>query len=120
LTNCPATGGRSVRFDPAHSYTTESYGCVAPPFETFFVEARTEADGSNIQRGCVVTQMQKYENVMAQALPGSKWVLLFTCWLRLDGRLMPFAGAPILHLDERGRILDDTRKIGTIFLPTTS
>jgi hypothetical protein len=103
--------------DPDHSFSAESYGCVAPPFETFFVEARTEVDGSSILRGCVVTQMQNHANVMQQALPGTKWVLLFTCWLRIDGRLMPFAGAPILHLDERGRILDDTRRIETVYLP---
>ena len=78
-------------FDPDHSFTAESYGCVAPPFDKFFVEARTEVEGTSVLRGCVVTQMQTYENVLQQALPGSKWVLLFTCWLRINGSLMPFS-----------------------------
>jgi hypothetical protein len=94
-----------------------SYGCCAPPFEQFFVEARTEAAGQVVERGMLCSDITDrlddgWSRYTVTPPEGTRWILQMDGFMQLNGRgLIQFAGHLWTHLDQDGRILDDTNEM---------
>lgn len=104
------------------SYPAASYGVVAPPFKTFFVEAQTsvEIQGQRhvVDRGMIVTDMSQIVRergpVPGTTPPaGTHFYLANYGYLYMKERgLQSYTGAVVLiHLDKEGYILDDTERL---------
>lgn len=98
------------------SYAAADYGIVAPPFSAFFVEATTLYDGAPVQRGMVVydrsAQIRADGPLRGERVPGgTHWHLHLYPFLysRHIGGLQDYGSPTVLiHLDQAGRLLDDT------------
>ena len=127
----------------AVSFDAESYGIVAPPFDTFFVEAETvvhhSAGVQMIQRGLLfeVSDTAPVEKLRV-LYDNACWVYIMTAYHYQDSLVLPDGSrlrppavetkrGPILqlygfrrtnghifaHLDEQGHILDDMSGVHT-------
>lgn len=96
-------------------YDAVFYDRVAPPFEAFFVEARTTIAEQTVERGVLVRNVTADDRVvqdehLAQDVTRpatTHWVLTMHAFLRVDEQ--PIAtpmGQAFLHLDHGGYILD--------------
>lgn len=102
-----------------------SYGVVAPPWRSFFVEARTTVGKQVVDRGVLVQDMTRDERIVQNlhlhglARPaGTHWVLGFHGFLRIDASdLVLFPGMAFLHLDEQGFVLSDTDRVQIVHYP---
>lgn len=116
-----------------YSPPASEYGIVAPPFKKCFIEATTHAYAqcwlnprtilpeSYTQRG--VALYDASDDPLAEALitaehrrtrpAGTRWTLaLFGyIWTSVTRELLTFPGPAFVHLDEKGRILDDMSKL---------
>jgi hypothetical protein len=107
------------------SWPAASYGVVAPPWPTFFIEARTTVRGQIIDRGMLVQDMTSDPRVMQNlhlhglARPaGTHWVLGLHGFLRVDASdVILFPGMAFLHLDAQGELLDDTEQVQVVRYP---
>lgn len=95
------------------SFPAAYYGCVAPPFELFFVEVRTRFQGVDVYRGSAVRTATRDEFVDVQAggveLDMVRWQYAITGYMWMQGwqGIRGYPGLAWLHLDQEGYLLDD-------------
>lgn len=124
------------------SFDAGSYGIVAPPFDSFFVEAETvvhhDAGTQMIQRGLLFEVWDTNPMKELKALYDARWVYVMTPYLYHDSLVLPDGrrwrppmveskrgamlqlygltrtnGYIFIHLDEQGHILDDMTRVHT-------
>lgn len=100
------------------SPTAESYGCVAPPFETFFVECVTMIRAVPVYLGLAVGVVRNPRGAgVGVAVPdGTHWQLGLTgyAWRREWPGVRGHSGIALLHLDREGYLLDDMKRVTCI------
>lgn len=107
---------------PGETPTAESYGCVAPPFPLFFVEAATRIGRERILRGTVVSAVD--DNQDNKSLPTLVddpsqvyWQFIATSYVareRTGFAIQGYPGAMLIHLDKGGYILDDMTRVNLL------
>ncbi|MCA9930798.1 MAG: hypothetical protein KC419_20075 [Anaerolineales bacterium] len=108
----------------------EVYGCVAPPFKRFWIEAQTAVDLRNVDiqaaRNFQAIQRGVMIEVVDSEADGERWRYVFTPFVWYE----PIDGAPgrgldtvngriFLNLDKDGRILDDLEAVETAVFDRT-
>lgn len=100
------------------SAPAESYGIVAPPFPAFFVEADTTVQGVGIcQRGVFVRDITPIIPALTPAIrqtipEGTRWMMMMMGYISVPSKpIASYNGAVLIHLDETGRLLDDTEQL---------
>jgi hypothetical protein len=99
---------RQSPWDIGETPSAASYGCVAPPFEQFFVEANATFDGETIQRGGFCFQIEPRPEI---APPSTRWCLVITPWFYMHGEVVSCQASALIHIDVNGSILDDMQRI---------
>lgn len=112
--------------DGLGSAPASAYGVVAPPFRHFVVEADTVLpEYGLVQRAAVVRDFSAEwrEGGMARALraaapAGTHWLVIVMAYLRAPrvwgDRIYGYDGTLVLHLDDQGRLLDDTERMSVV------
>lgn len=92
----------------------ESYGCVAPPFEMFFIEGRTFHKGIELMRGVAVKVMEEIVPKYCEE-PAEKihWQILVSGYVWMSGweHVRGYRGMAMLHFDHDGYLLDHMDRI---------
>src|SRR5690606_5486292 len=99
---------RQSPWDIGETPPAASYGCVAPPFEQFFVEADAAFNGESIQRGGFCFQLKPNPEI---APPGTRWCLAITPWFYMHGEVISCQASALIHTDANGHILDDMKRL---------
>jgi hypothetical protein len=113
-----------------HSFAADSYGVVAPPFQAFFVEARTTITWAGrqmvVDRGMLVTDLSQLVRDQGPVRgqrppPGTAFHLANTGYLySAETGFQPYTGTTVyVHLDAEGRILDDMRRLQVLSEPAS-
>lgn len=101
--------------------TAVSYGCVAPPFNLFFVEARTCLDGVEVLRGVGIraTRGDEIGRVFVNDVDEVYWQLAISgyVWTRAWNYIRGYPGMAFLHLNADGYLLDDMARVTITQVP---
>ena len=97
------------------------YGIVAPPFAVCFIEADTVVDGVGlVQRGVLIEDYSALfragdlSPMIASGAPaGTHWLMALSGFIRpvVQPGLFGYNGVLLIHLDQSGRLLDDTERM---------
>lgn len=97
-----------------YSPPASAYGIVAPPFESFFVEATTKFKNAFLTRGAHIRLIEP-----PYAPEDARWTMGLSGYMRLpDGRLFSYGATVLLNISAEGYVLDDTNALNVMLTPS--
>ncbi|MBM7846255.1 hypothetical protein [Herpetosiphon giganteus] len=98
-------------------YPSASYGVVAPPFTSFFVEATTVVEPDNIMAQRGVLFRATTDKIHPATPDRTRWTMTLEAFMHVKGNgTYGYHGLAVIFLDREGKIINNMLK-GVLLLP---